>query len=145
MVRLITRNSLSALRTTFITCPDNNFQVIYNTSGSNPPYISCATDLADDFDVETRANASDATGEINSLGITVTWAKNGDNLWVATIHQDVRSARLFVHAKMKVQGANLIKNNAPATFDGGIYINNVRYRIVPYSSGGKTYMTLEAW
>ena len=117
----------------------NNFTVTYNASGSNHPLVSCALDLNDDFDEEN------GNGEINSLGITVTWAKNGDNLWVATIHQDTRAARLFVHAKMTVQGVNLIRNTAPATFDGGIYINNVRYRLVPYSSGGKTYLTLEAW
>jgi hypothetical protein len=121
-----------------------NFWIKYNATGGNPPYISCATDLADDFEVEERASAASTTGEINSLGITVSWGTD-DGKWVAEIHQDNHSPSLFVHAKKTVQGVNLIKNNAPATFDGGIYINNVRYRLVPYSSGGKTYLTLEAW
>lgn len=118
---------------------DGNFTVTFNASGSEHPKVSCALDLGDDFEEE------DDSGNINSLGITVEWSKNGDGMWVATIHQDTHSPRLFVNGKRKVGGENLVRNNAPTALDGGIYINNVRYRIVPYSTGGKTYMTLEEW
>ena len=66
-------------------------------------------------------------------------------MWAATIHQDTPAQHLFVYGKMKLQGENLVRNNAPTSLGGGIYINNVKYRLVPYSSGGKTYLTLEAW
>ena len=66
-------------------------------------------------------------------------------MWVATIHQDTPAPSLFVYGKRKTSGENLVRNNVPTSLDGGIYINNVKYRLVPYSTGGKTYMTLEAW
>ena len=118
---------------------DGNFTVTFNASGSEHPKASCAVDLGDDFEEE------DDGGNINSLGITVEWAKNGGGMWVATIHQDTPAPRLFVYGKRKISGENLVRNNAPMALDGGIYINNVKYRLVPYSTGGKTYMTLEAW
>lgn len=118
---------------------DGNFTVTFNASGSEHPKASCAVDLGDDFEEE------DDGGNINSLGITVEWAKNGGGMWVATIHQDTPAPRLFVYGKRKISGENLVRNNAPTALDGGIYINNVKYRLVPYSTGGKTYMTLEAW
>lgn len=118
---------------------DGNFTVTFNASGSEHPKVSCAADLGDDFEEE------DDSGNINSLGITVEWVKNGGGMWVATIHQDTFADRLFVYGKKKVAGENLVRNNAPTALDGGIYINGTKYRIVPYSTGGKTYMTLEAW
>ena len=122
--------------TTFV---DGNFTVTFNAGGSTHPTASCALDLGDDFETE------DGSGNINSLGISISWAKNSDNLWVATVHQDTPSDKLFLYAKALLQGENLVRNNAPTALDGGIYINNVKYRIVPYSTGGKTYMTLEEW
>ena len=122
--------------TTFV---DGNFVVTFNAGGSTHPTASCALDLGDDFETE------DGSGNINSLGISISWAKNSDNLWVATVHQDNPSDKLFIYAKVLLRGENLVRNNAPTALDGGIYINNVKYRIVPYSTGGKTYMTLEAW
>jgi len=119
--------------------PSGNFTVTFNASGSEHPKVSCAADLGDDFEEE------DDSGNINSLGITVEWAKDGGGMWVATIHQDTLANQLFVYGKRKVAGENLVRNNAPTALDGGIYINGAKYRIVPYSTGGKTYMTLEAW
>ena len=120
--------------TTFV---DGDFTVTFNAGGSTHPTASCALDLGDDFETE------DGSGNINSLGISISWAKNSDNLWVATVHQDNPSDKLFLYAKALLQGENLVRNNAPTSLEGGIYINNVKYRIVPYSTGGKTYMTLE--
>ena len=34
-------------------------------------------------------------------------------------------------------------NTAPVRFDGGVQIGNGTYRLVPYTTGGKTYLTLE--
>ena len=122
--------------TTFV---DGDFTVTFNAGGSTHPTASCALDLGDDFETE------DGSGNINSLGISISWAKNSDNLWVATVHQDNPSDKLFLYAKALLQGENLVRNNAPTALDGGIYINGAKYRIVPYSTGDKTYMTLEAW
>lgn len=116
-----------------------NFTVTFNASGSSHPIVSCADDLGDVFYEE------DASGEINTLGITVAWEKNSANLWTATLHQDERTPHLFVYGKVLMQGSNLVRNAAPTSLDGGLYINNTRYRLVPYTTGGKTYLTLEAW
>ena len=121
------------------TFADGDFTVTFNAGGTTHPTASCALDLGDDFETE------DGSGNINSLGISISWAKNSDNLWAATVHQDNPSDKLFLYAKALLQGENLVRNNAPTSLDGGIYINNVKYRLVPYSTGGKTYMTLEAW
>ena len=122
--------------TTFV---DGDFTVTFNAGGSTHPKASCALELGDDFETE------DGSGNINSLGISVEWNKNADNLWVATIHQDNPATRLFVYANALQQGENLVRNNAPTSLEGGIYINNVKYRLVPYATGGKTYLTLEAY
>ena len=116
-----------------------NFTVTFNASGSSHPIVSCADDLGDVFYEE------DGNGEINALGITVAWARNSSNLWTATLHQDERAPHLFVYGKVLMQGSNLVRNAAPTSLDGGLYINSVRYRLVPYTTGGKTYLTLEAW
>lgn len=116
-----------------------NFTVTFNASGATHPIVSCADDLGGVFYEE------DGSGEINALGITVTWARNSSNLWTATLHQDERAPHLFVYGKVLMQGSNLVRNAAPTSLEGGIYINNVRYRLVPYTTGGKTYLTLEAW
>lgn len=122
--------------TTFV---DGDFTVTFNSGGPTHPIASCALDLGDDFETE------DGSGNINSLGISISWAKNSDNLWVATVHQDTPSDKLFLYANALLKGENLVRNNAPTALEGGIYINNVKYRLVPYATGGKTYLTLEAY
>jgi len=117
----------------------NNFTIRYNSSSASHPTLYCALSLADDFEGE------DANGDINNLGISVTWAQDGGTNWIATVHQDSPSSSLFCHAKMMLQGTNLIKNSAPSSFDGGIYINNTRYRLGTATISGHLVLTLEAW
>lgn len=116
----------------------DNFTVTYNSNMANPPTLYAAANLDDPFVGE------DASHNINSLGITVSWAKNGSGYWVATVHQDSRLPRLFIHAKVLQEGQNAIRNTAPTLLDGGLIIGGVKYTIVPYTTGGKTYLTLEA-
>lgn len=116
----------------------DNFTVTYNANMANPPTLYAAASLDDPFEGE------DASHNINSLGISVAWAKNASGYWVATVHQDSRLPRLFVHAKVLQEGQNAIRNVAPMLLDGGLIIGGVKYTIVPYTTGGKTYLTLEA-
>lgn len=116
----------------------DNFTVTYNATMANPPTLYAAANLDDPFVGE------DASHNINALGITVAWAKDASGYWVATVHQDSQLPRLFVHAKMLQEGQNTIRNAAPTLLEGGLIIGGVKYAIVPYTTGGKTYMTLEA-
>ena len=83
-------------------------------------------------------------GEIDALGITVSWAKDETiPAWVATITPDVWYEKMFFRAKVTQEGGVAVINTAPVRFDGGVQIGNGTYRLVPYTTGGKTYLTLE--
>ena len=118
---------------------DNNFMVTYNWTNSVPPTLYAARDLAD-------PSIGEVNGEIDELGISVSWERGEgpDGMWTATVTQDERAPRLFVHAKVVQTGVRAVVNTAPARLDGGLIIGTTRYRLVPFSSGGKTYLTLEA-
>ena len=51
----------------------------------------------------------------------------------------IRRAQL---QEMQEGGVSVI-NTAPVRFDGGVQIGNGVHRLVPYTTGGKTYLTLE--
>lgn len=104
------------------------------------PVLSAAIDLAE------TAWHEEAGGEIDALGISVSWTKD-DTIpaWVATITPDVWPAKLFLRAKVTQEGGVAVINTAPTRFDGGVRIGDRVYRLVPYTAGGKTYLTLEDW
>lgn len=86
----------------------------------------------------------EAEGEIDALGLTVSWAKDETiPAWVATITPDVWHEKMFFRAKVTQEGGVAVINTAPVRFDGGVQIGNGTYRLVPYTTGGKTYLTLE--
>lgn len=104
---------------------------------SDPPILSASSDLKSSWHEEVE-------GEIDALGITVSWAKDETiPAWVATVTPDTYPPRLFFRAKVVQEGGVAIINEAPTRFDGGIQIGNGTYRLVPYTTGGKTYLTLE--
>ena len=105
---------------------------------SSPPVLSAATDLRGTWYEE-------AGGEVDALGLSVSWAYDASiPAWVATVAQDEWAPQLFLRAKVTQEGGVAIINTAPTRFDGGIMVDGLRYSIVPYTSGGKTYLTLEA-
>lgn len=113
-----------------------NFQVTYKAPASgNQPVLYASTNLTESFTAEEN-------GRINALGITVNWGASG-GLWRATIVQDATAPPLFVHAKVLQKGSVIVKHNAPTSLDGGLFLNNVKYRIVPATISGKTVLTLE--
>ena len=105
---------------------------------SEHPTLSVCSDLKDSLWYE------EVEGEIDALGISVSWARD-DTIpaWVATVTQDTYPPRLFFRCKVKQEGSVAVINTAPTRFDGGIQIGNGTYRLVPYTSGGKTYLTVE--
>lgn len=96
-------------------------------------------------EMHTATSLSGATwyAEGEDANISVAWSNSG-GVWTATISQAVRNNALFVYAKVLQQGETAIINTAPTRFDGGILLNGTKYSIVPYTTGGKTYLTLEA-
>ena len=95
-------------------------------------------------DLEESAWYEEAEGEIDALGLTVSWAKDETiPAWVATITPDVWHEKMFFRAKVTQEGGVAVINTAPVRFDGGVQIGNVTYRLVPYTTGGKTYLTVE--
>ena len=123
---------------------DANSILIYTATTNrlgNPvpqPVLSAADDL------KASAWHEEAEGEIDALGLTVSWARD-DTIpaWVATITPDAWHPKLFLRAKVTQEGGVSVINTAPARFDGGVKIGNTIYTLVPYTTGGKTYMTLE--
>ena len=95
-------------------------------------------------DLEESAWYEEAEGEIDALGLTVSWAKDETiPAWVATITPDVWYEKMFFRAKVTQEGGVAVINTAPVRFDGGVQIGNGTYRLVPYTTGGKTYLTVE--
>ena len=103
-----------------------------------PPTLSACTNL------QAAVWHDEADGEIDVLGTSVAWARNDTiHAWVGTVTQDRWATTMFFRAKMKQEGGTAIINTAPVRFDGGIQLGNGTYRLVPYTSGGKTYLTVE--
>ena len=102
------------------------------------PTLSVCSDLKDSLWYE------EVEGEIDALGISVSWARD-DTIpaWVATVTPDTYPPHLFFRCKVKQEGGVAVINTAPTRFDGGIQIGNGTYRLVPYTTGGKTYLTVE--
>ncbi len=105
---------------------------------ASPPVLSASTNLQETVWHE------EVDGEVNSLGLTVSWERNDAiSAWVATITPDAFPPALFLRAKVKQEGGVAVINTAPTRFDGDIQIGNGTYRLVPYTTGGKTYLTME--
>lgn len=103
-----------------------------------PPTLSACTNL------QAAVWHDEADGEIDALGTSVAWARNDAiHAWVGTVTQDRWATAMFFRAKMKQEGGTAIINTAPVRFDGGIQLGNGTYRLVPYTTGGKTYLTVE--
>ena len=103
-----------------------------------PPTLSACTNL------QAAVWHDEADGEIDALGTSVAWARNDAiHAWVGTVTQDRWATAMFFRAKMKQEGGTAIINTAPVRFDGGIQLGNGKYRLVPYTTGGKTYLTVE--
>lgn len=115
----------------------DDFVVTYNATGEIPPTLYCGTNL-------TEFVAEDASHEINALGTTVSWAKDANDKWAATMTQDVKAPALFCHAKALQEGMIATVTHAPAAFDGGILISNAVYRVGTATISGHTVLTLEA-
>jgi hypothetical protein len=95
-------------------------------------------------DLKNSTWHEEVEGEIDALGITVSWAKDETiPAWVATITPDVWCEKMFFRAKVTQEGGVAVINTAPVRFDGGVQIGNGTYRLVPYTTGGKTYLTVE--
>lgn len=95
-------------------------------------------------DLKNSTWHEEVEGEIDALGITVSWAKDETiPAWVATITPDVLYEKMFFRAKVTQEGGVAVINTAPVRFDGGVQIGNGTYRLVPYTTGGKTYLTVE--
>lgn len=103
-----------------------------------PPTLSACTNL------QEAVWHDETDGEIDALGTSVAWARNDAiHAWVGTVTQDRWATAMFFRAKMKQEGGTAIINTAPVRFDGGIQLGNGKYRLVPYTTGGKTYLTVE--
>ena len=95
-------------------------------------------------DLKNSTWHEEVEGEIDALGITVSWAKDETiPAWVATITPDVWYEKMLFRAKVTQEGGVAVINTAPVRFDGGVQIGNGTYRLVPYTTGGKTYLTVE--
>ena len=111
-----------------------HMHISYAVEAAEHPTIEATTDLGTSFVSEESAGSL----------VNVTWTGTTGN-YQAEVWPKVASSRLFVRASHEIGGETYIKNTAPTGLDGGMIYNGVKYRVVPYSSGGKTYLTLEAW
>ena len=102
------------------------------------PTISVCSDLKESVWHE------EVDGEIDALGISVSWTRD-DTIpaWVATVMPDNYPPNLYFRCKVVQEGGVAVINTAPTRFDGGVQFGNETYRLVPYTTGGKTYLTLE--
>ena len=116
-----------------------------NIMGVTHLYITYAVEAAEHPTIEatTSLGTPFVSQESVSSPVNVTWTgSTGD--YHAEVWPKSASSSLFVRASHEIGGETYIKNTAPTGLDGGLIYNGVKYRVVPYSSGGKTYLTLEA-
>jgi hypothetical protein len=111
-----------------------HMHISYNVESAEHPIIEATANLGTPFVGEDSASSI----------VNVTWT-GSSGAWVAEVWPKTASLSLFVRASHEIGGETYIKNTAPTGLDGGLIYNGVKYRVVPYSSGGKTYLTLEAW
>ena len=105
---------------------------------ASPPVLSASTNLQETVWHE------EVDGEVDPLGLSVSWERDDAiSAWVATITPDTYPPALFLKAKVKQEGGVSVINTAPVRFDGGIQLGDGKYRLVPYTTGGKTYLTVE--
>ncbi len=105
---------------------------------ASPPVLSASTNLQETVWHE------EVDGEVDPLGLSVSWERDDAiSAWVATITPDTYPPALFLKAKVVQEGGVAVINTAPVRFDGGVQFGNGTYRLVPYTTGGKTYLTLE--
>ncbi len=115
-------------------CSTNRQGEAYN----GPPTLSACTNL------QEAVWYDETEGGIDALGTSVAWSHNDAiNAWVGSVTQDRWATAMFFRAKIKQEGGTAIINTAPVRFDGGIQLGNGTYRLVPYTTGGKTYLTVE--
>ena len=109
-------------------------------------HITYAVEAAEHPIIEATYNLGTAfvNEESSSSIVNVSWT-GSSGAWVAEVWPKTASSSLFVRASHEIGGETYIKNTAPTGLDGGIMYNGTKYRVVPYSTGGKTYLTLEAW
>ena len=106
--------------------------VPYNVASGEHPTIYATTALGTPFVSE------ESSGSL----VNVTWT-GSSGAWCAEVWPKSASSSLFIKAEHEVGGETYIKNTAPTGLDGGIMYNGTKYRVVPYTTGGKTYLTLE--
>ena len=115
-------------------CSTNRQGEAYN----GPPTLAACTNL------QEAVWHDETEGEIDALGTSVAWSHNDAiNAWVGSVTQDRWATTMFFRAMIKQEGGTAIINTAPVRFDGGIQLGNGTYRLVPYTTGGKTYLTVE--
>ena len=123
-----------------ITVDGNVITIPINVLSATAPLLSVCTNLA------TRVwYSEEGGGTIPASIATSAWTQTAGG-WVNTITMTApMPTSAFFKYSYFVEGATIIKSKAQQSFEGGITINGTRYRIVPYTTGGKTYMTVEAW
>ena len=111
---------------------------LHGNAVTEHPTISVCSDLKESVWHE------EVDGEIDALGISVSWTRD-DTIpaWVATVTPDNYPPNLYFRCKVVQEGGVAVINTAPVRFDGGVQFGNGTYRLVPYTTGGKTYLTVE--
>ena len=136
---------LPALISDILTRQSQNHILIYTATTNRlgnavteHPTISACSDLKESVWHE------EVDGEIDALGISVSWTRD-DTIpaWVATVTPDNYPPNLYFRCKVVQEGGVAVINTAPMRFEGGVQFDNGTYRLVPYTTGGKTYLTLE--
>lgn len=114
----------------------NSIVITYNTSAQ--PVLQASVGCLTNW-------VSESSGSV--AGFNVAWSNSG-NIYTATLSRPGGLSlpqQAFFRATYIVQGMTAIKHTATSTFEGGIYLNGTRYRLVPKTVGGELVLGLQAW
>ncbi len=116
---------------------DGGSGFIYTVYADSRPTLYTSTNLAH------RAKAAwDAEGEDPNV-IVNSWTNNGDGTWTADVTLAVPTAEYFAYVGVHESKDTIISNKRAASFDGGVFIDGVKYRLGTATINGVRVLTAE--
>lgn len=107
-------------------------------------YADARPTLYTSTNLTSRAKAAwDAQGEDPNV-IVNSWTSNGDGTWTADVTLVVPSVQYFAYVGVQESKDTVISNKRAASFDGGILIDGVKYRLGTATVNGVRVLTAEA-
>ena len=110
---------------------------VYTVYADSRPTLYTSTNLAHRAKAAWDAEGDDPNVVVNS------WTNNGDGTWTADVTLVVPSIQYFAYVGVHESKDTIISNKRAASFDGGVFIDGVKYRLGTALINGVRVLTAE--